>query len=314
MRSALGWRGGPGNDGLWCNLTGGMSTRIDEVSAAKEAARHARDRARIEEIRQAIAALRRKPRLQLIESLNASLVAEGPHGVRYSHGTLTEYRRIMTQKPWDDPIADWVGAFSPSDVFFDIGANIGGFSLLAGRLHGDNLRVFSFEPGFETFAALTRNIFLNNLEQIVTPLQIALFDETGLKPFHYRKLSAGGASHAIGEPIDSKRRRFKPAAVQPVLTFRLDDLIERFALPRPTRIKVDVDGAESRVLAGAVHTLAGGPCEIWVELSEAAQGDPAPAQVRRILTDLGFELVRRVEHEAPPNGYPRVHDALFVYR
>ena len=67
-----------------------MSARLDEVSAAKEAARDAKERARIEEIRQAIAVLRRKPRLQLIESLNASLVAEGPHGVRYSHGSLTE--------------------------------------------------------------------------------------------------------------------------------------------------------------------------------------------------------------------------------
>jgi FkbM family methyltransferase len=289
-----------------------MSAKLDEVSAAKEAARDARDRARVEEIRQAIAALRRKPRLQLIESLNTSLVTEGPHGVRYSHGSLTEYRRIMTQKPWDEPIADWVSTFSPSDVFFDIGANIGAFSLLAGRLHGGHMRVFSFEPGFETFAALTRNILLNNLEQSVTPLQVALFDETGLIPFHYRKLSAGSASHAVGEPIDSKHRRFKPVAVQRLLTFRLDDLIERFALPRPTRIKVDVDGVESRVLAGAAHTLAGGPCELWVELTEAAPGDPAPAQTVRMLTDLGFELVRRVEHEAPPNGYPCVHDALFV--
>lgn len=268
-----------------------------------------------EALRQSINGLRMKARLKLIDELHRAMVTEGTHGLRYRYTSLSEYRRIKTERPWDTPIVDWIRAFRPGDVFFDIGANIGSFALHAGALHRDTIAVYAFEPAVDTFASLAQNILLNKLERVVTPIQAGLFDETGLQPFHYRRLGPGEGLHTIGQPIDYAQRRFKPAAVQPVLTFRLDDLVEHFGLPRPTRIKLDVEGTERQVLAGAVRTITSGPCELWVELTETVEDDPVPKQIVTVLRDCGFEPARRVVHEhSPDSGFPRVQDALFVRR
>lgn len=264
--------------------------------------------------RRALHELGAKARLQLLEEVAAELLATTEEGIEYRYGSAAEYRRIVTRKPWDEPIREWIRGFTAADVFYDIGANIGGFALLAGKLHSGRVPVVAFEPGAETFAAFTRNIFLNRLEHAITPLQIALSDQTGLQAFHYHRLGAGQALHALGAAVDYRRRRFTPVAVQTVAAFALDDLLDRLTLPRPTRIKLDVDGIEPRIVAGAAKTLSAGPCELWVEMTELTDEDPAPAALAQQLGALGFELLRRVEHDARESGYPRIYDALFVRR
>ena len=290
-----------------------LRTRLGEVERELETARESRDVGnRVAGLTAAIQSLGLKQQLQIAEWLNAHLTTEASGGIRYSCASQTEYRRIKKPKPWDGQIDEWIEGFTTGDVFYDIGANIGVFSLLAAKRHGRHVRVFSFEPAFDTFAALSRNILLNKLEAFVTPLQIALFDQTGLQPFHYQELGAGAALHAVGEAVDYTLRRFEPAAVQPVLAFTLDDLVESFGLPRPTRIKLDVDGTESRVLAGAARTLSAGRCDLWVELSDSAADDSRTAHVMETLTGLGFKVGTRIDHEGAPDAYPHVYDVLFT--
>ena len=290
-----------------------LRAKLGEVERELDAARRSRDQDdRVAGLTAAIQSLGLKSQLQIAEWLNAHLTTDVPGGIRYNCASQTEYRRIKKPKPWDAQIADWIDSFTTDDVFYDIGANIGVFSLLTAKRHGRHVRVFSFEPAFDTFAALSRNVLLNKLEAFVTPLQIALFDETGLQPFHYQELGAGAALHAVGEAVDYSLRRFEPAAVQPVLAFKLDDLVESFGLPRPTRIKLDVDGTESRVLAGAARTLAAGRCDLWVELSDSGEHDSRTAGVTKGLEDLGFKAVTRIEHEGAVDSYPHVYDVLFT--
>jgi FkbM family methyltransferase len=265
----------------------------------------------IEELRRAITRLGFKSRLRVLEGLSDGLVIEEPGGIRFNCRSMAEFKRIRKHKPWDEPLDEWVRSFTPSDVFFDIGANIGAFALLAGKFHFGKVPVFAFEPGFETFAALVRNVLLNDLGGVITALQIGLFDQTGLQPFHYHEVAAGSALHAMGTPVDYRGRDFTPAATQRLPAFRLDDLMDTLALPRPTRIKVDVDGGEARVVAGAVRTLSRGPCELWVEFVERRADDPGPVNVANLLVSIGFRQTRRVDH-ARSGSYPHVYDALFV--
>ena len=291
-----------------------LRTRLGEVERELAAAHESRDSSnRVAGLTASIQALGLKPQLQIAEWLNTHLTTEIPGGIRYSCASQTEYRRIKRPKPWDAPIADWIEGFTTSDVFYDIGANIGVFSLFAAKRHGRHVRVLSFEPAVDTFAALTRNILLNKLEAFITPLQVALFDETGLQPFHYQELGAGTAFHAVGDAVDYRQRHFEPAAVQPVLAFKLDDLVESFGLPRPTRIKLDVDGIESRVLAGAARTLAVGRCDLWVELSDLGEHDSRTARITETLAGLGFKFETRIEHEGAPDSYPHFYDVLFKH-
>jgi hypothetical protein len=81
----------------------------------------------------------------------------------------------------------------------------------------------------------------------------------------------------------------------------------------PTRIKLDVDGVEDKVLAGAAHVLSSSRCDVYTELVEATAGDPYPANVMRFMSELGYEVDAIVEHRVE-GTYPRVFDALFVHR
>jgi FkbM family methyltransferase len=173
--------------------------------------------------------------------------------------------------------------------------------------------VFAFEPAADTFEALTRNVLANDLGRVITPLQVALYDETAVRPLFRSSMGAGSALHALDEAVDYARRPFAPAAVERVMALRLDDLVRWFGVPLPTRIKIDVDGVEARVLAGAAAVLGPAACDIYIELVEAAPGDRRPAEVSGLLDTLGYTCRRIVEHRVP-GSYPRVFDALFVPR
>lgn len=151
---------------------------------------------------------------------------------------------------------EWIRTFfKEGDVFYDIGANIGAYSLVASKLYHGDITVYAFEPAYMNFAQLCNNIALNHCQDSIIPFQIALSDRTSIDILNYSNMAAGGALHSVGEPVDHKGDTFLPAFRQPVLAFRMDDLINQFSLRPPTHIKIDVDGTELKVLAGATDTL-----------------------------------------------------------
>lgn len=252
-------------------------------------------------------------RLRLLEELRATTDFEDQHGVRFSLESVSEYKRANRRRAQQEPLVQWLASFGPGDVFVDIGANIGSLSLIAARLHGGRVPVIAVEPAFDNFAALVRNILANNLTAVVTPLQVALFDETGVRPLYRSRLGAGSASHTVGDSLDYAGRPFTPAAVEHVLTFRLDDLVRVMRLPPPTRVKLDVDGIEEKVLAGATDILSSSAREVYTELIEADADDPRRRTVTAFMRRFGYEVAEVVEHRAP-GTFPRVADVLFVRR
>jgi len=146
---------------------------------------------------------------------------------------------------------EWIESwFKPGDVFYDIGANVGAYSLVAFRFLKGRARIYAFEPSFVTFPQLCRNIHLNNAAKVIIPFQIALSDQTGLADFHYQNLTTGGALHALGAPLDQRGQEFQPVSTLPTLTYRLDEFMQQFGLPFPNHIKIDVDGNELQILKG----------------------------------------------------------------
>lgn len=263
-----------------------------------------------ERLREEAERLSLKQRVLLLDVLSAQATAVREDGVKFSLRSVTEFKRFGKSKPADEPMVEWIRGFGPTDVFFDIGANTGALSLLAGTVHGGRVPVFAFEPAFDNFESLVRNVLVNGLESVITPLQVALFDVTALTPFYYHGRGAGSALHAVGQPLDFLRRPFEAVAVQQVMAFRLDDLVQSFNLPRPTRIKLDVDGFEDKVLAGAERLLTAGPAEIVVELVQTDPDDRHAEGVVSYLNGLGYKQISLVERR-PPGTYPRAIDALF---
>jgi len=148
---------------------------------------------------------------------------------------------------------EWIRRWmQPGEVFYDIGANVGAYSLVAAKGPGGGARVFSFDPSYGNISSLGVNILLNGVVDQVTPLPVALSDTTGRNVFALRSLESGAARHTLGDgPSDEGPAVYR----QPVLTFRLDDLVQIANLPLPNHIKLDVDGGELAVLEGAARTL-----------------------------------------------------------
>ena len=114
------------------------------------------------------------------------------------------------------------------------------------------MQVLAAEPGAASFATLCENILANDVGGIVTPLPVALGAESSLQSFDYYDLDAG-APHSY--PGVDPGEEPSPVFSQPVLTYALDDLVERFELAAPTHLKIDVDGAELAVVKGAAGVL-----------------------------------------------------------
>jgi FkbM family methyltransferase len=180
------------------------------------------------------------------------------------------------------------------DVLFDIGANVGAYSLVADRATGGRCTVYAFEPSFSTFAQLSRNVALNGSAGRVIPLLVALSDVNGLVTFNYSSIAPGAALHALGGSVDNLGRPFRPALSQPVLSYRMDDFVAQFGLPAPNHIKLDVDGVELKVLLGAARILANPALRsILVEVEPAR---PELTEIETLLRGNGFVVQGRYPH------------------
>lgn len=155
---------------------------------------------------------------------------------------------LMTKEP--DTIA-WINAMKPGDWLYDVGANMGQYSLLA-ALRG--IEVHAFEPESQNFALLVRNIAINKLGDKITPWPIALTDIAIPSTFYVTQLIPGGSCNTFGESVNFHLEEKKFPTSQGCYGMRLDDFCMH-GTP-PTHIKIDVDGFEHRVLSGARETLA----------------------------------------------------------
>jgi FkbM family methyltransferase len=162
--------------------------------------------------------------------------------------------RACVKEPWT---AEWIETqIRGGDVLYDIGANVGVFSLLAAKRCENDITVVAFEPGYVSYARLCDNIVLNRCETAIIPVPLVLSSSNGLVGFTYRSREPGESRHRLREPFRSGQRR-KPGAryEQPTVATKLDDLVERYGLPVPHLIKLDVDGWELHVLEGAQAVL-----------------------------------------------------------
>lgn len=184
---------------------------------------------------------------------------------------------------------EWIESFlQEGDIFYDIGANVGAYSLVACKFFNQRIKIYAFEPAFPTFPLLCKNILLNDCQESIIPLPIALSDKTTVDSFNYKNLTPGGSHHAFGEAIDYKGDVFEPVCKQYVLGYRIDDLVKQFKIPIPNHMKIDVDGIELSVLKGAEETLFNPLVRsIILELQE---GREEANQIIEFLVSKGFEI------------------------
>jgi len=168
-----------------------------------------------------------------------------------------ELWRAETYSSKEPDTLAWIDSFfRPGDVIFDIGANIGQYSLYAARRLKGDCKVLAFEPEALNYAKLNRNIVLNGLVGTVVPYCLAVTERTALDLFYVKTFAPGAALHAMHRPVTQGEEPFPPQNQQGVMGLSLDDLVGRFGLPAPNHIKIDVDGIEAAIIRGARKTIA----------------------------------------------------------
>jgi FkbM family methyltransferase len=165
---------------------------------------------------------------------------------------------FRTRSCWKEPMTvDWIEQnLRPDDVFYDIGANIGAYSLIAAKYGKGYSKVYAFEPAFTNFYQLCRNIVQNACTNCITPLSLAACRRSQLDYLNYKSLEMGAALHAFATVLDYKAEEFSPILSLPTLGISIDEFVRIKNVAPPTMMKVDVDGTELEVLQGAADVLA----------------------------------------------------------
>ena len=147
---------------------------------------------------------------------------------------------------------------SPGDVAVDVGANIGLYTLLFSRLVGEHGRVHSFEPAPENARRLRVNLLLNGAENVHLAEQ-AVYSRSGTVTLNL--FGEGlGPWNTLGRPTlpdpFNPGRTVSPSSSVDVPATTLDEYAAAALIDRIALLKIDVEGAEPDVLAGAARLLA----------------------------------------------------------
>ena len=146
-------------------------------------------------------------------------------------------------------------------VFYDVGANIGYYAVLAAQ---QAAKVYAFEPVRKTFKTLSGNVHRNRFANVEL-FQIGLSDENGTRVIHVYSSSGNNSIYKRALPPGHALRWMRTEEIQ---LARADDLVAAKRLLKHTIIKVDVEGAELPMLRGASGLIATARPILFMELSE----------------------------------------------
>ena len=201
-------------------------------------------------------------------------------------------RRFFTKEP---KTLEWIDSFGTQDKFLDIGANIGIYSLYAAK---KDLQVYAFEPQALNFAELYTNIYLNDLQHKITGYGIALTDVNSIE---YLSLLSMVPGQSHNNYDISKHNQIK----QGCAGYRLDHLVKQGVIPQPDHVKIDVDGIESKVIAGGIDTIS--KCKSI--LVEAENID-----ILKPIQDIGFKIDNTLTFDLGISQYSNQMETNYILR
>ena len=223
--------------------------------------------------------------------------AYGPLLCRAGHGRLAwRASTFVTEEP--DTI-EWLDTLQPTDVLWDIGANVGMYSIYAAKFR--QCKVYAFEPESQNYALLIDNMSLNRVNDKLNATCVALNETEQFGNLTVPFITKGGAYNLFGAPDKGEA---VPDSVRAAETFwsgdrvrqltfgcSIDDLVFRHGFTPPTHIKIDVDGIEYKIIKGAMRVLEDrGLKSLLIELNEKSQFD---SDVPGILEQNGFKMTKK---------------------
>ena len=166
---------------------------------------------------------------------------------------LNDYR-IQTFATKEPATLEWIENIPAGSVLWDVGANIGLYSIYAAM--AQKCSVFAFEPSVFNLELLVRNIALNKLQGSVCIVPLALSDQIGTSMFKMSNTEWGGALSTFGQNFDQDGAELRQVFEYQTLGLSMDDACVLLKIPQPQYLKMDVDGIEHFILRGGMNILA----------------------------------------------------------
>ncbi len=207
-------------------------------------------------------------------------------------GTMTLYtpgkdalyfaRNAFTREP---ETLEWIDGFAKDEVFWDIGASVGPYTVYAGMR---GIPTVAFEPNPFSFYCLARNVAENGVGEVVQAHCLGLSDQDGRGRFYMPSFEAGTSGSSLYDSGLSRLGFAKAEIAVDAFALRADALVETYGFPAPNHIKIDVDSIEPQILKGAMGVLKSGQVKsVLIEIA------PDDAEIPALLAEAGFSEARR---------------------
>lgn len=218
--------------------------------------------------------------------------------------------RAQTFSSKEPETLDWIDGMPEQSVVWDIGANVGLYSVYAAKKR--NCRVFSFEPSVFNLELLARNIHLNGLTERISIVPLPLSDELGLSQMRMTTTEWGGALSTFDRQFGWDGKQIRQVFQFPTIGLSMNDVVERLGIPQPDYIKMDVDGLEHFILKGGVSILSrikGILIEVNDDFAEQAE------TCRQLLQDAGLVMADKRHSEligSSTTGFQHCFDQIWA--
>ena len=183
----------------------------------------------------------------------------------------------------------------PGATFVDVGANFGTYTIFAAEKVGPRGSVFAIEPSPDIFPLLFESVAMNGFEERTTSLRFAAGAKRGEAVLHQFGNRKGGNT-LLPHIAEAARERYgETVTPAKVATRTLDDIFAEFNPDRIDLIKIDVEGSEADVLAGARETLWAYRPKLVIEWNNhffTGRPEAAEALYTLITRDLRYRLHR----------------------
>ena len=177
--------------------------------------------------------------------------------IKFFTPSSTSLFRVLGLFSKEPETIKWIDEFNTDNkvIFWDIGANIGLYSIYAALKH-KNIEVIAFEPSTKNLNILSRNLSINELSEKITIAQLALTSNPNqIALMSEKSVIEGSASNSFGVSYGFDGKEFLKASEYRLMGDSIDNLLDKQFLEIPDYIKIDVDGIEHLILKGGEKHL-----------------------------------------------------------
>lgn len=200
------------------------------------------------------------------------------------------YKTFSSKEP---ETLEWINAMPIGAVLWDVGANVGLYSVYAAKKR--NCKVWAFEPSVFNLELLARNIFLNDLTNSICIVPVALSDMLASSQMRMTSTEWGGALSTFRETFGWDGKAISQVFEFKTIGMSMTDAVDKLSIPQPDYIKMDVDGIEHLILKGGRDVLKNVQ-GVLIEVNDAFHEQAS--QCHRLLVEAGLVLKEKRQSEA----------------